>query len=550
MSQKGTAYQRPAPPELAANRSEYWGTGSNSNNCRSNNDVSRRSYREQECFPHQPQGPRGLRVRERPQSAGCHPVSPPSSRAPTNIAVQSCTRNRAGIVRGGGRDGRAAPPPTPPPPRFPSSPGVAASPSEFQRNQGQQPAAPPDNVCRRRPSTAEPKRSQTVVAAEDVGYEHYRHFDHAPTRGAPAEDAPAGVAIAIPPGFGDVGYSSGDTHCAEFRHSSRNGAGHVACPPRPPAGNTFSCQGHSLHSRAAHHGDVSQAARHEESETAGATFPPRHVRSPSLNRSIVYRRSSRGERGAAAEVTGLRRRPASAAPPRSRAADTYGRFRTGTRGVESSSSSDSTESGFGRDLAVEPSRGRLNVRAGGRGMQRPRSASATAGRRACTSDVGEFAPTAGGGARPPPFAARPRAQSASIPAAVVPSFVVSEKQVLRFFGHLTEGEIPASRLPRLLRSSPPSKYIRYATCVIYLRACSPCLTPWASATVELDWGGGRSAQEERAGELSSPILKIRQVVLHLYLADGSLEIFEKRQVLVELVKRACLLWSSVHTAFA
>lgn len=35
--------------------------------------------------------------------------------------------------------------------------------------------------------------------------------------------------------------------------------------------------------------------------------------------------------------------------------------------------------------------------------------------------------------------ARPQSASATSPA-VVPSFVVSEKQVLRFFGHLTEGE--------------------------------------------------------------------------------------------------------------
>lgn len=33
---------------------------------------------------------------------------------------------------------------------------------------------------------------------------------------------------------------------------------------------------------------------------------------------------------------------------------------------------------------------------------------------------------------------------------------------------------------------------------------------------------------------TSPILKIRQVVLHLYLADGSLEIFETRQVLLRV----------------
>lgn len=55
------------------------------------------------------------------------------------------------------------------------------------------------------------------------------------------------------------------------------------------------------------------------------------------------------------------------------------------------------------------------------------------------------------------------------------------------------------------------------------------------ATAELDWGCERGARNEGAGELSPPILKIRQVVLHLYLSDGSLEMFEKRQVLNESI---------------
>lgn len=58
-------------------------------------------------------------------------------------------------------------------------------------------------------------------------------------------------------------------------------------------------------------------------------------------------------------------------------------------------------------------------------------------------------------------------------------------------------------------------------------------------TVELDWGCPRSPGEEIAGGATSPILKIRQVVLHLYLADGSLEIFEKRQVRIPHVGRCC-----------
>lgn len=68
------------------------------------------------------------------------------------------------------------------------------------------------------------------------------------------------------------------------------------------------------------------------------------------------------------------------------------------------------------------------------------------------------------------------------------------------------------------------------------------------ATVELDWGCGRSAREERAGELAPPILKIRQMVVHLYLADGSLEIFEKRQVLVQSVDLLRVLLSTAHMA--
>ncbi|CAM9276309.1 unnamed protein product, partial [Ectocarpus sp. 4 AP-2014] len=58
-------------------------------------------------------------------------------------------------------------------------------------------------------------------------------------------------------------------------------------------------------------------------------------------------------------------------------------------------------------------------------------------------------------------------------------------------------------------------------------------------TEELDWGCPRRPREEIAGGAASPILKIRQVVLHLYLADGSLEIFEKRQVCVPHVGRCC-----------
>lgn len=457
-SQAATTYHRPAPPKLAANRSEYWGAGSNNSNKGDSNSVSRGGYQRQQRFARQPPGSHGFLVRERPLSAGCHPSTSSSSRAPANIAaggtttaVETCTRNRAGIVRSGGRDGRAAPPPTPPPPRSPSSPHVAANSPAWQKQQGQRPGAPQDNMRRRRPSTAGPQRSPAaaasaaaaaaVAAAENISY--YRRFDHEPARVSSTENVsmPAGDAVAVSPGFSGVGCSSGGTRGGEHMRSPRDGAELGGCAPRPRAGDPLACQGCSFPSRVGHDGDGGQAAC-QQSEMAGTAHLSTHAQSPSLNRSIVYRRSSGGdERGRSAHVTGCRRRPASAAPPRSRVTNVCDRFRDRAEGR--GSSRDGTESGFDRVSAVEPTRGRPNARDGGRGvMQRPRSASATTGRRASLSDVGAFATfAAGGGVRTPPSAARARAQSASTtPAAVVPSFVVSEKQVLRFFGHLTEGE--------------------------------------------------------------------------------------------------------------
>lgn len=434
-SQAATTYHRPAPPnKLAPGRSEYRGAGSHSNNAHSNSDVSRGGYQGQQRFS------RGLRVRERPLSAGCHPVSSLSSRVPTSIAaggtttaVETCTRSRAGIVRGGGRDGRAAPPPTPPPPRSPSSPRVAPSPPASQQKQGQQPlCAPPDSMRRRRPSTAGAKRSPAAAAAES--YEYCRRFDAAPGRGASAEDvdAPADDG-AMSQGFTGAGCSSGGNFDSEER--------------RLVAGDTVAGQIHSFPSRVDPDGDVGQVAC-PAGETAEATHPPSHAQSPSLGRSVVYTGSSRDERGRTTDVTGYRRRPASAAPPRSRATNTYDRFHISAKGG-SSSSSGGTESDFGRVPAVEPSRGRLSARAGGRAVHRPRSASATTGRRAPAYDVGASTPAAAGGIRSSTSVARPRAQSASsTTAAVVPSFVVLEKQVLRFFGHLTEGETFRTPRPR------------------------------------------------------------------------------------------------------
>eukprot|EP00752_Nemacystus_decipiens_P017835 g15991.t1 len=285
-----------------------------------------------------------------------------------------------------------------------------------------------------------------------------------------------------------MGSSSGGTHLNGERRAPRDGVEIGACSPRllagdTYAGDTFACQRRSFPDGGDHDSDSDQAARQSRA-AAGAAYPSSRAQSPSLNRSIVYRSSSGDERGrAAVDATGRRRRPASAAPPRSRATHTYDRFRSSAEG--GGSSEGGTERGPGRVSVGDPARGRPIVRVGGRGVQRPRSASATTGRRGSVSDVGTFAPFCTDAARSSPSAARRRPQSASAPAAAVPSFVVSEKQVLRFFGHLTE---------------------------------------------ELDWGCGRSAGRQGAGELSSPILKIRQVVLHLYLSDGSLEMFEKRQV--------------------
>lgn len=66
-----------------------------------------------------------------PYSAGCHGSlpftftfagpSPPTEKNISSAAVVACTRDPAGIVRGGGRGGRSAPP-TKPPPKSPSTP--------------------------------------------------------------------------------------------------------------------------------------------------------------------------------------------------------------------------------------------------------------------------------------------------------------------------------------------------------------------------------------------------------------------------------------------
>lgn len=47
---------------------------------------------------------------------------------------------------------------------------------------------------------------------------------------------------------------------------------------------------------------------------------------------------------------------------------------------------------------------------------------------------------------------------------------------------------------------------------------------------ELDWGNGKNVSPGRERAIASRMTSIRQVVVYLFLADGSLEISETRQV--------------------
>ncbi|CAM9350752.1 unnamed protein product [Scytosiphon promiscuus] len=107
-------HQQSSPRALVADRSEYWG---NHGRRHSNNDdesIGAGTTPRNNSLK-RPQGAQGLRARGRPSSAGYYRASPPGAASPAVSVVEACTRNHAGIVRGGGRDGRAAPPPTPPP---------------------------------------------------------------------------------------------------------------------------------------------------------------------------------------------------------------------------------------------------------------------------------------------------------------------------------------------------------------------------------------------------------------------------------------------------
>lgn len=96
----------------------------------------------------------------RPYSAGCHSSlpfmptvadpSPPTEKNIPSAEVVACTRDPAGIVRGGGRGGRSAPPPTPPP-KSPSTPPSITRP--MSAASGSPPRTSQAIIPYRRPST-------------------------------------------------------------------------------------------------------------------------------------------------------------------------------------------------------------------------------------------------------------------------------------------------------------------------------------------------------------------------------------------------------------
>lgn len=445
-------YHRPSPPQaLAANRSEYWGTHGSVENSNPTSQGYHKQQQQQQYVSRRPQGGRRIRVRERPLSAGCHPTSLTSARSPnlgaatTTIAVKACTRNRAGIVRGGGREGRAAPPPTPPSPRSSSISHLATTPPAAPQHRQQQPTAvaaaldfPKSTPCirpheerRRRPSTAGANRNPAAECdAVEYGYLDH-HYDDEPTVCVPVESPPV-----MSSGFRGVGRTTRSIGAGDDEGSHSVLAENVRVEGKAER--------------------LAAAAPQQYPSTTGAgtvMVPPNFTPPPNANRSTIYTQSSHSATRTA-EVSGRRRRPASAAPPRSR--------------TDNGCDEDLKGGGNGNGGCVdtegrtETTRGRTAVRGDGRGVQRPRSASASTGRRAHTYGVdgaeqlcadrrsfGAFTPDSCGKGRPSPvdggchngLVARARPQSASAaPPAVIPSFVVSEKQVLRFFGHLTEGE--------------------------------------------------------------------------------------------------------------
>lgn len=549
-SAAAATYHRPSPPRaLAANRSEYWGIHGSVDN----NNISQgfNHHHDDQNNSRRPQGGRGFRRGERPSSAGCYPTSSPCNQPATNgstttsITVKACTRNRAGIVSVGGRNGRATPPPTPP--SLDSSPSshVATTPPAGLQHRQQQPTPvaealyspkstphiPTHELPRRRPSTAGAKRIPSADDHVECGRYHYQYNDE-PTKRVPVESPPT-----MPSGFG-----RDDRTKREFYVKDDGGLYSVLVEDDRDVGQA---------KRPA-------AAALSRPPTAGAgaiVIPTSTNYAPSnANQGTIYRQSSRSETRTTG-VASRRRRPASAAPPRSRTNNAYNEHLNG--------SGDDNGGVVDADWRKETTRGRTAVSGGGRGVQRPRSASASTGRRAHMYGVDDAeqvcdgrrsfgasmpvsagavrsSPSGGGGRRSGVVAlARPQSASAA-PPVVVPSFVVSEKQVLRFFGHLTEGETfvlpsPCHELPERPHSPISLRSLSHRHHWGPLASPPPALrysSKTCNNSLELDWGAAASPTKNMGGGSSSPILKIRQVVLHLYLADGSLEIFEKRQVLL------------------
>lgn len=449
------AYHRPSPPRaLAVDKSKHSGAHGSmvdnvygyGNNSRAGS-ITRGIYR--------PDGARSCRIRERPMSAGCYRPASPSARTSvgfSSAAVETCTRNPAGIVRGGGRDGRAAPPATPPRSSRCSSLDTGATATLYQHQHNQPPVAaatpsrrssprtpPPHTVNHRRPSTAGVKRSRDHVGVGDGCYHHGY------------ENASMTSVQVVPVGNNDIGFNP-----------SENPVSHEHCAPGDEvevshgAAPSFTRNGVADHED---HGCLYSSRKEyrgvgDQEEHTATTLPATPSPEAIDGASTTMRRNAQ-------EAPSRRRRPASANSARSRTTN-------GHQG-DPDHYGDGGGSGAGYSKwGAETTRGRRNMRSWDRKMQRPRSASATTRGRAHTYDASgtellaqrpleSCRPMSSTGVRSPPVDgvrsglrehARPQSAAAATRPAVVPSFVVSEKQVLRFFGHLTEGKDSTAVTPR------------------------------------------------------------------------------------------------------
>lgn len=450
------AYHRPSPPRaLAVDKSKYSGAHGSmvdnvydyDNNCSRAGSTTRGIYR--------PDGARSRRVRERPMSAGCYRPASPSVRTSvgfSSIAVETCTRNPAGIVRGGGRDGRAAPPATPP--RSPRSSsldtGATATSRQHQHNQPPTAAAtlsrrssprtpPPHHTANhRRPSTAGVK-SRAGVGIGD-GFYHHGHENASTTN----------VQVAHT-GNNDTDFNPSenpDTH-AQRAHGDEVEVSHGGVPYFARNGVADHEDHGCLYSSRKEYRGVGDQEEHTEM-TLTATPTPEATDAAT---TAQHRNTRTTIRRNAHEAPSSRKRPASANSARSRTTNDHQGDRDDHR--------DGGGSGAGNSQwGAETTRGRRNVHGWDRKTQRPRSASATTRGRAHTygasgtellaqRPLGSCRPMSATGVRSTPADggrnvlrehARPQSAATATPPAVVPSFVMSEKQVLRFFGHLTEGK--------------------------------------------------------------------------------------------------------------